>query len=495
MSASLSTSQTSLSQAQSTSTSAASSTTPFSSTSQPLVSSTRPSNSTPSVVSSTQTSTPPSSSPQPASSQNQLPTSTQTSASTERAVPSQSSSVVIARLGTSDDSSSSVSVSPSISIDNNDSASSSSVQPSSSSPPSSSAPPPSSSTPPPSSSSTVVSVSSQQLSSNSDVSSSIPDISSQLPSSLAALQLSTELSILSSGATSFTTIVTSIDGQLTTITSALPTSLSTSRSSITSAQRTKIIAGATAAGVGVILLLLGALFVYKRHKSRKREFSEAIGRVRREAHGAGGVGLLDEEGLDDDDTVPMSRYQDNVVAQASTSTLGPPQSPAPSIFRQRAETGSLFREEGVYPPPGAQFVDPLVGIGSGLGSIVDDVMGPAEAHKSSSMSSASSSLYADPFRDLSHSTSASDPSLYYDRPGAASSLSMASSQTSSNRPITPQSLLGLPAGAAPTPKKSSPLVNISAPPPSAATTWLNRSPKKHVRGLSGSQSSHEGSLF
>ncbi|KAF7306120.1 hypothetical protein HMN09_00767200 [Mycena chlorophos] len=305
--------------------------------------------------------------------------------------------------------------------------------------------------------------------------------------------------------------MTSIDGHLTTITSDVPTSLSTSKSSITSAERTKIIAGTTAAAVGLILVLLGALFVYKRHKSRRREFQEAVGRVRREAHGAGAIGLLDDEGFDDDDSVPMRRYQDNVVIASrdpshshspsgSTYTLGAPQSNAPSLFRQRAETGSMFREEGVYPPPqGAHFVDPLVGIGGGLGPIVDEVMGPPtlpEAHLGhGSISSASTSLYADPFRDLSLSTSTYDPSLYYDRPGAGSSLSMASTTVAGSRPPTPQSLLGLPAGAASsTPKKSSPLVNTSAPPPSSAT-WLTRSPKKHVRGLSGSQSSNEGSMI
>jgi hypothetical protein len=230
--------------------------------------------------------------------------------------------------------------------------------------------------------------------------------------------------------------------------------------------------------------------------------------VRREAHGAGGVGLLDDEGFDDDDGVPMRRYQDNIASHSrgSTTTLGPPQSPAPSLFRQRAETGSLFREEGVWPPPQApQFVDPLVGVGTNdLSKIVDDVMGPASGSHNDqpppytspfargnipSMSSASSSLYNDPFRDMSHAPAPSDPSLYYDRRGASSSMSSHSQQTSGSRPSTPQSLLGLPAGAA-APKKPSPLASAATPP--SAATWLNRSPRKHTRGLSGSQSSAEG---
>ncbi|KAF7321806.1 hypothetical protein MKEN_00702400 [Mycena kentingensis (nom. inval.)] len=383
-----------------------------------------------------------------------------------------------------DPQSSSQSQSPS-SISNDPSTSSTQPSPSSSAPAESSAPPPSSS----------------------DVLSALPsstDPASTVTNPTATFQ---SLTVSFDPSLSLTTIVTSVDGHLTTITSALPTSLSTARSSITSAQRTRIIAGATAAGVGVILLLLGALFVYKRHKSRKREFSEAIGRVRREGQGAGGVGLLDGEGFDDDE-VPMRPYRDNVVAHArnlSSSTLGPPQSPAPSLFRQRAETGSLFREEGVYPPPQGGHVDPLVGIGSGLGTIVDDVMGPPPGaapamifdSNRGTVSSTTNSLYNDPFRDLSHAKTPSDPSLYYERhhDRTGSSLSMNSTASSTATHSTgPQSLLGLPAGAAGTPKKSSPLASVgmaTSTPPSAAT-WLTRSPKKqHARGLSGSQSSHE----
>lgn len=275
-----------------------------------------------------------------------------------------------------------------------------------------------------------------------------------------------------------------------------------------------------------MLFALGAVFVYKRHIGRKREFSEAVGRVRREAHGAGGVGLLDDEGFDDDDGVPMRRYQDAVSHSPSHSrdinmssvSLGPPQSPAPSLFRQRAETGSLFREEGVWPPPGSQFVDPLVGLGAGdgLGKIIDDVMGPPPSHAKDESSTSStstaysglgfadpvhhaentpslSSLYNDPFRDISHAPAPSDPSLYYDRRGASSSMSTHSQQTSSgDRPATPQSLLGLPAGAAPTPKKSSPLAMARTAAPPSSATWLTRSPRRHTKDLSGSQSSQEG---
>ncbi|KAJ7924973.1 hypothetical protein B0H13DRAFT_2654614 [Mycena leptocephala] len=341
-----------------------------------------------------------------------------------------------------------------------------------------------------SSASVSASAASQSSQSASSASVTLFTNTSSVTSALDQSQTGSVTDFLSSNSTaSFTTFTTEINGQLTTaraillVTSALPTSLATAGSADRIAQRTAVIAGATAAGVGLILLLLGALFVYKRHKSRKREFSEAIGRVRREAHGAGGVGLLDDEGFEDDDGVPMRRYQDNIASHSrgSTTTLGPPQSPAPSLFRQRAETGSLFREEGVWPPPQApQFVDPLVGVGTNdLSKIVDDVMGPA----------ASSSLYNDPFRDMSHAPAPSDPSLYYDRRGASSSMSSHSQQTSGSRPSTPQSLLGLPAGAA-TPKKPSPLANAATPP--SAATWLNRSPRKHTRGLSGSQSSAEG---
>ncbi|KAJ7680485.1 hypothetical protein DFH06DRAFT_1404514 [Mycena polygramma] len=359
--------------------------------------------------------------------------------------------------------------------------------------------PSASSSAPPSS----ASASASQTPSSAAPSSSAP-VSSAPPSTsvVQASDSSTTDFVSASASASFTTLVTNV-------TSALPppTSLSNPGSSPSTAQRTAIIAGATAAGVALVLLLLGGVFVYKRHKSRKREFSEAIGRVRREAHGAGGVGLLDEEGFDDED-VPMRRYQDNAVTHSrSASSLGPPQSPAPSLFRQRAETGSLFREEGVWPPPQGTHVDPLVGVGTGdgLGKIVDEIMGPSPTARKDdatrgnipSMSSASSSsLYADPFRDISHVPAPSDPSLYFDRRGASSSsaASAHSQQTSGSRPTTPQSLLGLPAGAA-TPKKPSPLAASAVPstaaaPPTSAT-WLTRSPRKHTRGLSGSQSSHE----
>ncbi|KAK7005650.1 hypothetical protein R3P38DRAFT_3038767 [Favolaschia claudopus] len=402
--------------------------------------------------------------------------------------------------------------------------------------------PPDSSTPASSASQSDSSASlSESASASASDSASLPLPSSSdsgIPSTLLANNtVSADLSTL------LTTFTTEINGQLTTVRlvsllhppSTLPRS-PPPRSSINSVQRTAIIAGATAAGVGILLLCLGAVFLYKRHKSRKREFSEALGRFRRETQGAGGVGLLDDEFDDDDDNVPMRRYRDAVGHSPSQSrdlnmsstSLGPPQSPAPSLFRQRAETGSLFREEGVWPPPGSNFVDPLVGLGAGDGltRIVDDVMGPApsSAHARDSPSAYSglgvlntnadgtprdrphtasmSSMYNDPFRDVSLNPPPYDPSQYYDRSG--SSLSTHSQQTSGgstgsgDRSPTPQSLLGLPAGAA-APKKSSPLVNMSAkaasptpspPPPTlpSAGTWLTRSPRKQAIRLSGEES-------
>ncbi|KAJ7045674.1 hypothetical protein C8F04DRAFT_1388266 [Mycena alexandri] len=363
-----------------------------------------------------------------------------------------------------------------------------------SSPKSSSQPQPSSSASPPSSSGPSASSSASQSAS--------PSSSATLTLLLSASASVPDPSAITGSANVTTILSTESDGQVVTITTSFPTSLSTAPSSVTAAQRTAIIAGATAGGVGLVLFLLAAVFVYKRHKSRKQEFSEAVGRVRREAHGAGAMGLLDEEGFDDDDAVPMRRYRDDAASHSrSLTSLGPPQSPAPSLFRQRAETGSVFREEGVWPPPqGTHFVDPLVGVGTGegLGHIIDDVMGPAEPTHAKdrgnipSMSSATSSMYADPFRDISHASAPSDPSLYFDRRGASSSMSTHSQQTSGahsqqtsgSRPATPQSLLGLPAGAAGTPKKPSPLAHPVNPPSSA--TWLTRSPKKPGTRLSES---------
>ncbi|KAL1740181.1 hypothetical protein HDZ31DRAFT_48002, partial [Schizophyllum fasciatum] len=204
---------------------------------------------------------------------------------------------------------------------------------------------------------------------------------------------------------------------------------------MSSGQRTGIIAGATAGGIVLILIVLGGIFVYRRRKRRMAGFFENLVRRRREGKGAGGVGLLDDE-FDDDDRVVMGQYRDQPPSHPyippATYVPGAPQpgsrglpsaanglpsasplpsvgnglpettgtgSPRPSVSGARynmaaaagstpsvlptrvaSDSGSIFHEEGVWPPPGAngtRFVDPLAS-GGALGNIVDDVMGPRD---------------------------------------------------------------------------------------------------------------------
>lgn len=209
----------------------------------------------------------------------------------------------------------------------------------------------------------------------------------------------------------------------------------------------------------LILIALGAVFLYRRHQIRQ-QFDAYFHRPKREDRG-----LLDGEDFDDeDDGVPMRRYRD---ASGSTNATTPtprsdtPHSQAPSLYRARAaETGSIFREE-VWPPPGreSELVDPFVNSVNrsrevDLGSIVDTVMGPkavaaaaagagaghpqrsenSTAATTSSSSTgytglpaaqdrpeSSQSIYTDPFRDASRAAASS--SVYYTLPPGASPAS------------------------------------------------------------------------
>ncbi|CAK5281774.1 unnamed protein product [Mycena citricolor] len=359
-------------------------------------------------------------------------------------------------------SSTSVPVSSNLSASGSQSASISTSDSSSSSQPSSSSSFGSSSSQVPSASSSSAQPSSSSVPPSSSLSSSsLPPSSSVLPQSSRLLPSSSLIPTTSSQIATTTQVLTTSDP--TRLVSAVPTSLSPSTTSNSTARRTVVIAGATAAAVGVLLVVLGTIFVYKRRNGRRLEFTAALGRARRETQGAGALGLLDDEDFDDDDSVPMRRYRDNDITHArsnpSAVSLGPQQSPAPSVFRSRAETGSVFREE-VFPPPQGPIVDPLVGLGAGgFGHIVNDVMGPdrsppapssdsqreAPRENIPSMNSTSSSLYADPFRDLSRNDLQSDPSIYYDR---RASPSASEHSGAGSRPATPQSSLGLQPGSA-----------------------------------------------
>ncbi|KAL0961553.1 hypothetical protein HGRIS_006492 [Hohenbuehelia grisea] len=195
-------------------------------------------------------------------------------------------------------------------------------------------------------------------------------------------------SSLGAMSTSFSTteIVTYVGDQPVTITSvtAFPTSLYDSPKGQNNA-RTAIIAGSTTAAAVVLLLLgLAAVFLYRRHQRKRFGFIEAL--VSRHKQATGRARLLAGEDLDDEDGVPMTRYRDfdphsrdaSVASAASRATFSTsatplpshPMSPAPSLFHSRAsESGSIFHEGGIWPPP-AELVDPFarsIGAGEGLG--------------------------------------------------------------------------------------------------------------------------------
>ncbi|KAF4623597.1 hypothetical protein D9613_002369 [Agrocybe pediades] len=169
-----------------------------------------------------------------------------------------------------------------------------------------------------------------------------------------------------------TTIVSTVDGRVTTFTSHLPTTLAESKPSLSGSKRSGIIAGATAGFVAFILLLLAAIFAYRKHKlSRELAMSEK----KREAKG-----LLDGEEFDDaDDDITRSTHGPATHTKEwgswkdfkQPSTVG-----RENMLRARvSESGSIFREE-VWPPPG--LVDPIKDRNSkvDLSNIVADVMGP-----------------------------------------------------------------------------------------------------------------------
>ncbi|KIY46571.1 hypothetical protein FISHEDRAFT_75491 [Fistulina hepatica ATCC 64428] len=112
--------------------------------------------------------------------------------------------------------------------------------------------------------------------------------------------------------TSYSTVVTTSDGVPTTFVTPIPTNLASSGQggSNSGSARTAIIAGSTAGAVVFVLIVLAALFVYKRHQKRELGFIDALIQRQREGRGAGGVGLLDDEFDDEDPVMRMSQYRD-----------------------------------------------------------------------------------------------------------------------------------------------------------------------------------------
>ena len=156
-------------------------------------------------------------------------------------------------------------------------------------------------------------------------------------------------------------------------TSVLPTALVADSSNRASdSRRTGIIAGATSGLFVLLLLLLGGVFAWRRHRLKSQP-----GSGKKEVRA-----LLEGEEFDDDDVVPMSMRHQRQISTNSPYNQYSVDSSAPSLLKSRtSESGSIFREE-VWPPPG--FVDPIQKRSSqvDLSKIVDDVMGPSQAGSS-----------------------------------------------------------------------------------------------------------------
>ncbi|KAJ3744746.1 hypothetical protein DFH05DRAFT_1524365 [Lentinula detonsa] len=254
------------------------------------------------------------------------------------------------------------------------------------------------------SSSTDSSTSSQ---SSTDTSTSQSDTSSSPSSTITSAASSSSDTSSQSSVTFVTIITTEPDGSVSTLT--VPSSLSSQLpNSKSTAARTAVIAGSAVGSVLFLILLavLVSLFCWRRRRNRKLGFIEALTRRVKEGRGAGGVGLLDGEFDDDEEyrdemtgvhmrerAISAHSPQPSVGAGSVASLSGPaqnsqnvnyPYNTAPTLYRARAsDSGSMFHEEGVWPPPnhGTQFVDPFVPArelskDSELVSIVDQVMGP-----------------------------------------------------------------------------------------------------------------------
>ncbi|KAJ8489963.1 hypothetical protein ONZ45_g13372 [Pleurotus djamor] len=215
--------------------------------------------------------------------------------------------------------------------------------------------------------------------------------------------------------TSFTTIefTTSINGQLTTVTTEtpLPTSLWSATPSPNRAMPA-LIAGVSVGAAVIVLIIIGGIFAYRRHQQKRAVFGFVERLVANQKHQQGRARLLEgEEFNEDDEDLNMTPYRDRDGVHSRGSSLagmtpmpvhsrgmsstnafgvldpngrGTPNSsvsavagasgtgnssPSPSLFRARGnESGSIFHEGGIWPPPGeeSRLVDPFAkGMGAG----------------------------------------------------------------------------------------------------------------------------------
>ena len=191
----------------------------------------------------------------------------------------------------------------------------------------------------------------------------------------------------------------------------LPTNLAESKPGLSSSKRSGIIAGATAAFIVLLCIILAVVFAYRKHKLRR---DLASYEQKRE-----GKGLLDGEDFDDyyDTMRSSTRSRGPIIPDmSSASSLHAPHkfsdTGRQSMLRTRvSESGSIFREE-IWPPP--ELIDPIKERSSqvNLSNIVSGVMG-SSADTNSDNASVSRRRITDHYR--TKSTSGSPEPLPYDR--------------------------------------------------------------------------------
>lgn len=150
---------------------------------------------------------------------------------------------------------------------------------------------------------------------------------------------------------------------------------------MSSSERTAVVAGSVAGGLSFIILVVAIILFYRRHQNKKKGFFPASEPKPRTM-------LLAGEDLDDDygysrqtsnAPTPLPSSVRRIESPISTIPRSSSADQSPRLLRPRAsETGSIFHEGGIWPPPGdgSKLVDPiLAGSNINLSHIVDDVMG------------------------------------------------------------------------------------------------------------------------
>lgn len=150
---------------------------------------------------------------------------------------------------------------------------------------------------------------------------------------------------------------------------------------MTSSERTAVIAGTVVGGLTFIVLVAAIILFYRRHQNKKKGFFPASEPKPRTM-------LLANEDLEDDygysrpvskSPTPLPSSVRRIESPLSTIPRSSSVDQSPRLLRPRAsDTGSIFHEEGIWPPPGdgSKLVDPILASSNiNLSDIVDDVMG------------------------------------------------------------------------------------------------------------------------